>query len=132
MPGAIPVIEPLPAEGVLVPLRASFIGVKGVPVLSLGHNNLSPILRLYPDDVEFRVFRLRRRPYSAIGRIDVLTTLGTRNVEFVWKDSILTFAANVENEAWRLAVLGFLAKRGIPATDAAMRLLQGAGGRHGA
>lgn len=38
--------EPLPAEGVPIPLLATFAGLAGVPLLSLGKNNLSALLRL--------------------------------------------------------------------------------------
>ncbi len=116
--------EPLPADGVSVPLLATFAGLARVPLLSLGKNNLSARLRLYPDELEFKMLRTLRRPYSDIQRIGVQTAWATRNVEFVWQDSIMTFTANVRSDAWRLALLRFLEGRGAPLAPAAVELLR--------
>ena len=114
--------EPLPAEGVEVPLLASFAGLARVPILSLGKNNLSARLRLYPDELEFKVLRTRRRPYTEIQRIETQSFWATRNVEFVWRGSLITFTANLHSDAWRLALLRFLERRGVPLSPAARAL----------
>jgi len=119
--------EPLPPEGVSVPLLASFAGLARVPLLSLGKNNLSALLRLYPDEIECKVLRTRRRAYSEIRRIEVQTTWATRNVEFVWHGSVVTFTANVRTDAWRLALLRLLDAKGAALSAAARRLLQDGG-----
>lgn len=118
--------DPLPPDGVPIPILATFVGLRGVPLLSLGHNSLRPIFRLYPDAIETRVYRKRRRPYSEIERVHVVTAPWTRNVEIDWRGSVLTFAANVRQEPWRRAVLRFLADRGAPLTPAARHLLPAA------
>ncbi len=130
MPPRVPEVqlrEPLPPEGVPVPLLATFAGLAGVPLLSLGKNNLSALLRLYPDELEFKVLRTLRRPYSAIRRIEVQTTWATRNVEFVWQGSVLTFTANVRSDAWRLALLRLLDAKGAALSPAARGLLEKGG-----
>ena len=119
--------DPLPPEGVPVPLLASFLGLAGVPLLALAKNNLSARLRLYPDRVETKVFRTLERPYSAIRRVGTQTTLATRNVELVWRGSVVSFTANIRNDAWRLALLRFLDGRGVSMTPAARSLLRDSG-----
>lgn len=119
--------EPLPAAGVSVPLLATFAGLARVPLLSLGKNNLSALLRLYPEEVEFKVLRTLRRPYSRIRRVEVQSLWATRNVELVWRGSIVSFTANIRDDAWRLAVLRFLAGRDVPLSPAAGHLLRQAG-----
>ena len=107
-----------------MPLLVSFAGLAGVPLLSLGKNNLSGRLRLYPDEIECKVLFTRRRTYSEIRRIEVQTTWATRNVEFVWHGSVVTFTANVRTDAWRLALLGLLDAKGAALAAAARGLLQ--------
>lgn len=121
---ALELREPLPAEGVEVPLRASFLGIAGVPLLALGENSLSPRLRLFPDEIECKVFRARRRTYEQIRRVGAMTSWATRNVELVWRDSAISFTANVRDDAWRLAVLRLFAARGAALSHAAQELLQ--------
>ena len=112
----------LPAEGVAVPVRATFLGLAGVPVLALAKNNLSARLRLSPEEVEVKVFRTLRRPYSRIRRVDVQSFWATRNVELVWRGSVVSFTANVRDDTWRLAVLRFFEARGVALSAAAQRL----------
>ena len=95
-----------------------------MPLLSLGKNNLSAVLRLFPDEIECKVLSTRRRAYSEIQRIEVQTAWATRNVEFVWHGSIVTFTANVRTDAWRSALLRLLDAKGGALTPAARRLLQ--------
>ena len=120
----IEIAEPLPPEGVAVPLRATFVGVARVPLLALGKNNLSALLRLYENRLEFKVFRRRQRAYSEIRRVEVATLFLTRNVEIVWTDSPLTFAANIRGDDWRRAVLELLARKGAPLSPAARALIE--------
>ncbi len=119
--------EPLPAEGVSVPLLASFAGLAGVPLLSLAKNNLSARLRLYPDEVELKVLRTLRRPYSRIRRVEVQSFWATRNVELVWRGSMISFTANIRDDSWRVAVLRLLAARQVPLAPAARDLLRRVG-----
>ncbi len=119
--------EPLPLAGVSIPLLATFAGLAGVPLLSLGKNNLSALLRIYPGELEFKVFRTQRRPYSAIRRVEVQTSWATRNVEIVWHGSVMTFTANVRTDAWRVALLRLLEAKGAPLSPAAHNLLADVG-----
>ena len=116
--------EPLPPAGVSIPLLATFSGLAGVPLLSLAKNNLSARLRLFPDELEFKVLRTLRRPYSRIRRVEVQTLWATRNVELVWNGSAVSFTANVRTDAWRLAVLRLLDAKGVTLAPGARRLLE--------
>ena len=117
----------LPVEGVSVPVLATFLGLAGVPILALAKNNLSARLRLYPEEVEFKVFRALRRPYSAIRRVDAQSFWATRNVELVWRGSVVSVSANIRDDAWRVAVLRFLDARQVALSPSARRLLSSSG-----
>ncbi|HEV2800727.1 MAG TPA: hypothetical protein VGW12_09530 [Pyrinomonadaceae bacterium] len=115
--------EPLPREGVRVPLRAAFTGIKGVPLLAVAHNNAAPVLELFRDTVRTRVIRAQRKPLSSIERVNCLRTVGTRNVEIIWRDSLFTFSGNVEDDDWLAAVLCFFRRCGVPLSDRARQYL---------
>jgi hypothetical protein len=116
--------DPLPNDGINVPLRASFIGIKHVPLLALGHNSLTPRLILFEDRLHTRVFRLRKKPLSAIERIDIFLTIGTRNVQISWKDSLFRFAGNVDGDDWLIATLAYFDRKGVPLTNNVQAYLQ--------
>jgi uncharacterized RDD family membrane protein YckC len=86
---------PLPPEGLRIPLRAAFVGVKGVDWVALAHNSFNPLLRLYDTEVEARVFRTHRRPYGAIEYVDFRQGLGTQLLVIAWRDSSVTFSGNL-------------------------------------
>lgn len=113
----------LPPGGVRVPLMATFLGVRSVPWLALGHNSLYPLLVLHPEHVEYRMFIRCRRDYREIEKVEAMTTIGTRNIEFHWLGSGLTFTANIRSERWRLWVLNALVRRGVAVGPGAQRLM---------
>jgi hypothetical protein len=115
--------EPLPLEGVKVPLYAAFTGIQGVPLIALGTNSASPLLRLYEDAVEFKVFRTHRKSYTLIARINILQLPLTQNIELIWRDSPFTFAANLGREDWLLQLVRFFDNRQLELTPRARAFL---------
>lgn len=127
----VPAIVPPPAAGPLgapwrVPLRASFSGIRGVPLFAFATNNLAPRLELHPDHIVGRVLRRFERRYEELARVDVLTTLATRNVVFEWRDGLASFVANVRDDASRLRLLQELQRHRVPLSEKAQKLLAAA------
>lgn len=115
--------EPLPSTGFQVPLRVSFTGMKKMPHIALCYNQIFPLLVLYPDGVEFRVFIKRKKDYSQIERIDALETFATHNVIIVWKDSAFAFVGNVRDANLFRDVLRFFQRKQLPLSDSARQVL---------
>jgi hypothetical protein len=118
--------SPLPAEGLSIPLRASFGGLKKWLPRALGfsHNNASPVLRLHADHVVCKVVRTVRRPYAEIERVDVLRSFGTHNLIIDWRGSLLNFAANLRQPEDLRQVLRFLDARHVPLSAAARSFME--------
>lgn len=118
-------IEPLPDEGVQVPIRATFTGVAGIPLLALGTNSLFPIFKLFNDYIECRVFLRQRHAYAEIKEVHVFQTFMTNNVKITWHNTPFTLAANVRDPEDLIEVVRFLKRKQVPLTETAERLLQG-------
>lgn len=116
--------DPLPSEGFKIPLRAAFTGLKGMPLIALSHNSIAPLLRLFADGVEFRVFIPRKKSFADIERVDAAQGFATQNVIFIWKDSAFAFVGNVGDADNLRAVLRFLQKRGVLLGETARRVLE--------
>ena len=115
--------DPLPANGFKVPLRATFTGPKSAPLVALSHNSMFPLLKLYNDSVEFRVFIQRRKSYTDIERVEIARSFLTDNVIFVWKDSVFTFTANVSGEKILQELARFLQRHGVPLAESAQQVV---------
>lgn len=84
--------------GRLVPLAATFIGVRGMPKLfAIASNSASPLLVIHATDIEYRVVRRRRRPLAEIEQIDLQTSWRTTNLVIRFTGETLTFLANVRS-----------------------------------
>lgn len=116
--------NPLPANGVQVPVRATFTGVAGVPFWTLAHNSLFPLFKLFNDEMEFRVIFKQRRAYTSIKSVHVFWMLLTNNVQITWHDSSFTFVANVTNQDDLVQVVRFLERKQAPLLDTAKLFLQ--------
>ena len=114
----------LPDEGIRIPTRATFAGVEGAPLLALGHNNCCPLLRLFNDQIEFRVLRKQRRPYSSIKSVGVHQGFLTNNIQIVWHGALLTFSANISREDNLVEVVKFLQRKQVPLSPKAQTFLQ--------
>jgi len=110
-----------------IPVLAAFIGLKGVKLLAFGHNNLNPKLRFLGDQVEFKCFRTKRRPYSEIELVDVFraSSLATQNLELHFKGSSFKNSFNVVNAENLKRAISFLREKACPLSQKAQNLLKG-------
>ena len=69
------ILNPLPNDGLAIPLRASFTVFKNLPLFGFATNNLAPKLILLKDGIEFRVITTKRRRYDEIESVDARQTL---------------------------------------------------------
>lgn len=107
-----------------IPLKASFGGWKAIPWIAWGHNNIGPRLTLYDDRIEFRLFRLRSRPYSSVSRVDYRTMRGTENIVLEFKDSLTTFIGNAADRSLARNAVQYLGEKGCPLSKSASALLE--------
>ena len=111
-------------EGIAVPLRISFIGLKSLGWVSLAHNNLAPLLVLFDDHLVQRVIFRKARRYSGIEYVDVTRT-DTDNLEIAYAGSPFTFACKLEARQDLGEVLRFFAGKGVRLGEGARRRLEG-------
>ena len=114
--------DPLPAGGVNIPLRISFVGLKSARVVALAHNNLAPLLILFEDHLVQRVIFRKERKYSEVEYVDVTRT-DTDNLEIAYRDSSFTFSCKVRAEQDLVRALILLARKGVTLGDKARGLL---------
>jgi len=83
------------AGGKVIPLLASFSGLRGLPWIGLASNNLNPRLVITPDGISYRVLGLQACRWADIAQVDVRTLGATVNIGFGFRGSPITFDANV-------------------------------------
>ncbi len=115
--------NPLPAQGYKVPVRVAFTGPKSAPLAAMSKNGIFPLLKLYDDGVEFRVFVRGKKNYADIERVQARRGFMTENIIFFWKDSPFTFTANVGGRECLTELLQFLQARGVPLDESARKIL---------
>ncbi|MGH6613189.1 hypothetical protein [Sphingomonas sp.] len=115
-----------PGGSVEIPLVAAFGGWKGVPWISMTDSNLAPLLVLHQTDFEYRVIRLKRRPYTDISNVDLRTTIGTVNIVLEFHNSMRNFAGNTANKENARKALDILASKGCPLSARARAFVSGA------
>lgn len=108
-----------------IPLKASFGGWKFAPWFAWGSNNMKPKLILHSDAVEFRLFRLRRKPYTAIAKIDYRSAWRTENIVIEFSDSVSTFIGNTGNRDVTKNAIRMLHDKGCLLSEAAASLIAG-------
>ena len=116
--------SPLPENGVKIPIYATFTGVRFAPWLALGTNSLSPLLRVYDDHLDFKVLRPHRKSYEEIEAVGVITWHLTRNVYFIWRDTQLTFSANIIRKDWLIQLVQFFHHKNVALTPAALKMIE--------
>ena len=116
--------EPPPSDGFKIPLRVAFTGLKGLPLIALSKNSIAPLLMVYADGVQFRVFIQRKKGFADIERVDAVQGFLTQNVIIIWKDSAFAFVGNLDDVDNLRALLQFFQRRGVPLGEKAQRLLQ--------
>jgi hypothetical protein len=124
-----PSITPLPIiddgnGGKIVPLIATFSGLRGLPWIGFASNNLNPRLVIQSDGITYRIAMLRFRGWGDIIQVDVQSVGATVNLSFAFRDSLFTFDADV---GISLLPLEVTLPDHIALTDRAKLLLMGAG-----
>jgi hypothetical protein len=111
-------------DGEVIPLKATFAGMRGLPSnVALATNNASPLLIIRSTGIEYRVMRLTKRSFEDIDMVDVRTAWRTVNIEMQFRDQLLTFAGNVGTEEVAQRALSlFPAKTPMTTKAYAMRL----------
>lgn len=99
---------------------ATFTGVRGLPWVALATNSLNPFFRIEDGHLAYRVLRRRERPFGDVQEVDVREAYGTFNLVFAFRDSRLTFVANVGNAARGAQALALL-PAGVPFSERARR-----------
>jgi len=102
---------------------ATFTGLRGLPWVALASNSLNPVFCITSQHLIFRVIRRRRRAYADIAEVDVREARGTFNLIFLFRDTPLTFAANVETAARGAHALALL-PTGVRLSSRAQSTLQ--------
>ncbi|RIX84726.1 hypothetical protein [Acidovorax cavernicola] len=122
---------PLVIKGGVIPVMATFTGLRGLPWIALATNSLNPVLRIESQQLVFRVLRQRQRPFADIREVDVREAYGTFNLIFEFHDTRWTFAANVGTTARGAQVLSLL-PQGVPLSARAREVLVSTGIKEGA
>ncbi|MGJ7546045.1 hypothetical protein [Variovorax sp. LT1R16] len=106
-----------------VRVLATFTGLRGLPWIAFASNSLNPVFCIESQQLVFRVIRQHQRPFADIREVDVRTGYGTFNLIFSFRDTPLTFAANVETAARGAEALALL-PNGVPLSDRTRSALQ--------
>ena len=117
-------ISPLPDKGIAVPVQATFTGHKRLPYVAVAINNLSPQLRLFEDEVEFKIIKWHRRGLGEIELVDALNWKLNKSVILTWNDTPWTFTAGLIVLPRLVEVLRFLARKNVPLSPRAQALLE--------
>lgn len=115
--------ENIPANGLAIPLRASFTVLKHLPLLAVARNNLGPGLLLFDDSIECLVITTRRRWLHEIDRIDALQTFGTQNIIFCWRRRLCAFTANVGDADVLRSLLRYFSRQQLRLTERAGKIM---------
>lgn len=106
-----------------VPVVATFTGLRGLPWIALATNSLNPVFSIESRQLAFRVIRRQQRPYVDISEVDVREAYGTFNLIFAFRDTRLTFVANVGTAARGAQALALLPDS-VPLSGRARSALQ--------
>ena len=109
---------------------ATFAGLRGLPWVALASNSLNPVFRIESRQLVYRVIRGHRRAYADILEVDVRDARGTFNLIFSFRDTPLTFAANVGTAAHGAQALALL-PTGVRLSARARSVLQALGASPG-
>ncbi|MBA8879701.1 hypothetical protein [Phyllobacterium myrsinacearum] len=112
-----------PDGGINVPLVAAFGGWKFIPWVASSSSSIAPLLVLHESDLEYRVIRAKRRPYTEVSSVDLRTAIGTVNIVFEFRTSMRTFAANTASRQNAAEALAILQDKGCLLTERARSLL---------
>ena len=111
------------AGGKVIPLVATFSGLRGLPWIGFASNNLNPRLVITPDGITYRVIGLRTQSWGNVEQVDVRSLGATVNLRFVFCNSPVTFDANVGSTVLVTQILALLPDH-VALTDRARLLLR--------
>lgn len=106
-----------------VRVLATFTGLRGLPWVALASNSLNPVFSIESQQLVFRVIRRHRRTYADLLEVDVREAYGTFNLIFSFRDTPLTFVANLGTAARGAQALAQLPS-GVQLSDRARSALQ--------
>lgn len=115
--------SPIPRSGFAVPIRAAFLVLKGLPLLSVASNNMNPRMTLFEDHMEYRVLKLTARSFRDIAMIDARRALGGSNLIVHWQAVWFSFSASVQDVVALAALLQFFRGKQLVLSDAAQEIL---------
>lgn len=115
--------QTLPETGYKVPVVATFIGFKNVPLIAVAYNNISSSLTLFEDHIEYKVCRTRRYNYSKIDSVGVFRTIGTENIKINFRNSLFSFSGNLFEKENLIELLKFFQRKHLKLTGEAAALL---------
>ena len=117
--------SPLPENGIAVPIYATFTGHARMPFWwACSTNSFNPKLRLFEDELELKVIKTHRRQLKDILVADAYCGMvKTNNIILTWNDTPWTFTANIIQRNWLNQTLEFLARKQVPLSPRAARLL---------
>jgi hypothetical protein len=96
-----------------IKLKAAFTGLTWLPSwIALTTSNLSPHLILEDSDINYKVMRAIRRPYSDIASVDFRKSWGTRNIILRFKTGSTTFTGNAVSDEEARRGLAALREKG--------------------
>ncbi|PLC07456.1 hypothetical protein CY658_10920 [Variovorax sp. RO1] len=122
---------PLAIKGGVIPVVATFTGLRGLPWVALATNSLNPVFRIESGQLVYRVLRQRQRPFADIRQVDVREAHGTFNLIFEFHDARRTFLANVGTKARGTQALSLL-PQSVPLSGRAREALLPTGAKAGA
>ncbi|WP_447774801.1 hypothetical protein [Variovorax boronicumulans] len=122
---------PLAIKGGVIPVVATFTGLRGLPWVALATNSLNPVFRIESGQLVYRVLRQRQRPFADIHQVDVREAYGTFNLIFEFHDARRTFVANVGTAARGAQALALLPES-VPLSGRAREALLPAGAKSAA
>ena len=114
----------LPENGFKIPVRATFIGFRNVPLIAIATNSLNHSLILFENCVEYKVCRTRRYNYSKIDSVGIFRTIGTENIEINFHNSLFSFSGNLFEKENLLELLQFFKLKEISLTDKAVDFVE--------
>jgi hypothetical protein len=96
-----------------IPLLESYGGIKGLGLLSLSDNSISPKLILHDSWMDYRVLVSKTADYAQIEHVRGITFLFARIILFTFRDRTMTFGARVANLETLKKLLDFFRNNGV-------------------
>ena len=109
------------AGGKVIPVIATFSGLRGLSWIGFASNSLNPRLIITPAGITYRVMARRTRRWSEVEAIDVRSFGATVNLGFVFRGTPVTLDANVGSMVLAAQILALLPDH-VALTDRARSL----------